>query len=83
MASLSKSDSVRSSASTQSLDSSEMNVSNSFSFAPRDIFYRDQESGDQLLVVRQGEPLPIQQTKYKFKKTWNYALRFRYDIGLI
>ena len=78
--SLTKSDSVLS---TESLDSTEMNSSNSFSFAPRDLFYSNPESSEQLCVVRQGKPLPVQHTKNKFKKTWKYALMFRYGIGLL
>ena len=60
-----------------------MNINCSYSFAPHDIYNEDPESGgDRILVIRQWEPLPVHQTKYKFKKEWSHALRFRYFIRL-
>ena len=76
MSLLTKSDSVLSTNSTQSLDSNELS-STVYSFAPHDLHYEDPESGVRLLVLRQGEPLPVLETKYKLKKNWSYALKFR------
>ena len=77
MSELTKSDSARSTNSTQSLDSFDLS-STVYSFAPHDLFYDDPESGVCLLVLRQGDPLPVRETKYKLKKDWTYALKFRF-----
>ena len=76
MSGLTKSASERSTLSTESFESGDMD-SESYSCAPHDLFYDDPESGDRLKVLSQGEPVPVLETKYKKKKEWNYGLKFR------
>ena len=79
MSYLTKSSSLRSTLSTESFDSFEANTEpESFAFAPHNIYYNIPESDDRLLIVPQGEPLPVLATKYKKKKEWTYGLKFRF-----
>ena len=50
----------------------------SHTHVPKDLYYEDQESGERLLVAKEGETLPINQTKYKKKSGWTYAYKFRF-----
>ena len=79
MSQLSKSTSERSTRSTESFDSLDINFEEeTYNSAPHDIFYDDPESGGRLLVLRKGDPLPVDSTKYKKKSDWSYALKFRF-----
>ena len=79
MSQLTKTISERSTRSTESFDSLEFDFDEeeTYNNAPHDIYYVDSESGDRLLVLRKGDPLPVDSTKYKKKKEWSYALKFR------
>ena len=79
MSQLTKTISERSTRSTESFDSLEFDFDEeeTYNNAPHDIYYVDPESGDRLLVLRKGDPLPVDSTKYKKKKEWSYALKFR------
>jgi hypothetical protein len=73
MTSLTKSASV---VSTESFDSTEVEQK-SYNFAPEDVFYKNPDTGDSLMVLSKGEPLPVLETKYKRKASWSYGLKFR------
>ena len=62
--------------STESYDSVELEHQ-IYSTAPHDIFYEDPETGDSIIVLREGESVPVLQSKYKGKKHWPFLLRFR------
>ena len=63
--------------STLSFDS--LSDDDEHSFAPHDLQYNDPISGEALLVLKKGEPVPCT-TKYKKKSHWDYAMKFRYLI---
>ena len=46
-------------------------------FVVSDLLFTDPESGEQIVVAKSGEKLPILQTKLKKKSSWNYAYKFR------
>ena len=64
-----------STSSTQSFESDDL-TEGSHDVAPYDLYYDDPERGDSLLVLQQGEAVPCEQTKYKKKLNWSYALKF-------
>ena len=45
--------------------------------APHDILYQDPETADTVTVLKEGEPVPVEQRKYKGKKHWSFLLKFR------
>ena len=79
MSRLTKSDSIVNTNSTQTFESFELNYETVNSVAPHGLFYDDQEETcAHLLLPRQGEqPLPMLETKYKLKKGYNLAIKFR------
>ena len=62
--------------STESYDSVELEHK-VYSTAPHDIYYEDPETGDSIIVLREGESVPVVLRKYKGKKHWSFLLRFR------
>ena len=62
--------------STQSFDSLDIDFEDKTSnSAPHDIFYEDTESGDRFLVMRKGDPLPVESTRTErsFKQVQNFV----------
>ena len=43
--------------------------------APQDIYY--DEAGERILVCKEGDALPIMETKFKQKRGLNFAFKFR------
>ena len=64
--------------STNSFDSEAMDENEVFDFAPRNIFYVNPDTSDKMLILSQGEPLPVLETKYKRMVGWTYGLKFRF-----
>ena len=71
---LTRADSV---ASTESFTEEELNDVPECSQVPMDLFYDDDVSGKKVLVAREGEDLPIKESKLKFIKGCNYGFQFR------
>ena len=68
--------------STESYDSCDIEmleeVSPTHKVAPHDIVYTDPDLKDSIVIVKVGDELPVEQTKFKTKKGWPFLLRFRY-----
>ena len=77
MCSLSKTFSESSVKSTESFDSLDCEKE-VYSFSPHDIYFDDPESGEKIMILPKGEPLPVAETKYKRKSGWSYGLKFRF-----
>ena len=53
-------------------DSQEIHTS-----VPHDLYFTVADTLERVLVAKAGEPLPITATKYKKRKGWDFALKFR------
>ena len=62
--------------STESYDSVELEHK-VYNTAPHDMYYEDPETGDSIIVLREGQSVPVVLSKYKGKKHWSFLLRFR------
>ena len=64
--------------STNSFDSEAVDEKEFFDFAPKNIYYvNPDDTSEQMMILPQGEPLPVKETKYKRNIGWNYGLKFR------
>ena len=70
--------------STNSFDSEAVDEKEFFDFAPKNIYYvNPDDTSEQMMILPQGEPLPVKETKYKRKIGWNYGLKFRYVRNIL
>ena len=77
MTALSRTLSETSIMSTNSFESEAEDEKKNFDFAPKNIYYVDPDTSEQMLILPVGEPLPVMETKYKRKIGWTYGLKFR------
>ena len=64
--------------STESFSEDELlNLVDEHDVLPSDTFFTDPISGERVQVGKTGESLPIHESKWKKRRSWPYAYKFR------